>query len=275
MLLIIDNFQLKAENPPKVIQWKSLETGLYITEIAAPKLTKINDYKVTILKIDPQFFTFHLVTASKYDSLQRTVKEWCEMEGLIAAINAGMYGGKSKISNVGYMKDFDHINNPDIKENYKAMAAFNSLDKTLPPFKIIDMENENWNSYKGKYNSFTQSMRMIDNNRKLMLWKQKYKMRSSMVVLATDNQGNVLFIFTRSPFTPNEFSSFLLKIPVQIQTAMYLEGGPESSLYINNGEIIIEKIGSYVSRTFAHDKNSEFRKMPNVIGIKRRTQLQK
>jgi hypothetical protein len=270
LLIISCIFQLKAENPLKVIHWKSIEKGLFVTDIAAPKLTRISDYKVTILKIDPQYFTFHLVTASRYDSLQRTVKEWCELEGLIAAINAGMYGGKSRISNVGYMKDFDHINNPNIKENYKAMAAFNSQDNTLPPFKIIDMVNEDWGNYKEKYNSFTQSMRMIDNNRKPMLWKQKYKMRSSMVVLATDKQGNVLFVFTRSPFTPNEFSDFLLKIPIQIQTAMYLEGGPESSLYVNNGEIIIEKIGSYVSRTFAHDRNYEFRKMPNVIGIKRK-----
>ena len=98
----------------------------------------------------------------------------------------------------------------------------------------------------------------------------KGKMRSSMVVLGVDKKGNVLFIFSRSPYTPNEFSKILLKAPIQIQSAMYLEGGPESSLNLNNGEIIVEKIGSYVSRTFAHDKNQQFRKMPNVIGIKRK-----
>ncbi|MFZ4739680.1 MAG: hypothetical protein ACOYLE_00770 [Bacteroidales bacterium] len=61
----------------------------------------------------------------------------------------------------------------------------------------------------------------------------------------------------------------MLRLPADIQTAMYLEGGPESSLYMNNGEMVVEKIGSYVSRTFAHDRNNEFRKMPNVIGIRR------
>ena len=270
LILLCFVYQSFAEYPPKAVQWKTIEKGLYLSELKAPKITRIGDSKITILKIDPKYFTFQLVAASEYDSLQRTVKEWCELKGMIAAINAGMYGGKSRISNVGFMKNSNHINNPDFKENYKAIAAFNPVDETLPPFKIIDTENENWENYKDKYLSFSQSMRMIDSQTKPMLWKQKRKMRSSMVVLGTDKKGNVLFIFTRSPFTPNEFSKILLKAPIQIQTAMYLEGGPESSLYINNGETVVERIGSYVSRTFAHDKNNEFRKMPNVIGIKRK-----
>lgn len=269
-LILIRQYILIAENPPKTIPWITLENGLYFAEVNAPRITRIGDSKVTILKIDPRYFTFQLVAASEHDSLQRTVKEWCEMKGMVAAINAGMYGGKNHICNVGYMKNNNHINNPCFKENYKAMAAFNTTDSLLPPFKIIDLENEKWGNYKDKYQSFSQSMRMIDYNRKPMLWIQKHKMRSSMVVLATDQKGNVLFIFTRSPYTPNEFSSFLLKLPIQIQTAMYLEGGPESSLYINNGVTVVEKIGSYVSRTFAHDRNAAFRKMPNVIGIKRK-----
>ena len=259
-----------AENPPKKAVWKILEKGLFLSELKAPRITRIGDSKITILKIDPKYFDFQLVAATEVDSLQRTVKEWCELKGMIAAINAGMYGGINKISNVGYMKNFNHINNPDFKENYKAIAAFNPVDESLPPFKIIDTENENWETYKDKYQSFSQSMRMINSKTEPMHWKQKRKMRSSMVVLGVDKKGNVLFIFSRSPYTPNEFSKILLKAPLQIQSAMYLEGGPESSLYLNNGEIIVEKIGSYVSRTFAHDKNQQFRKMPNVIGIKRK-----
>jgi len=48
---------------------------------------------------------------------------------------------------------------------------------------------------------------------------------------------------------------------------VYLEGGPEASLYINSGDTIIPKIGSYVSKTYARDDNDHFWKVPNVIGI--------
>ncbi|MFZ4401027.1 MAG: phosphodiester glycosidase family protein [Bacteroidales bacterium] len=270
LLVFLNHCLIFAINPPKPIQWKTIEKGLSIAEVNAPRITKISDSKITILKIDPKYFSFHLLAASEHDSLQRSVKEWSEIGGLIAAINAGMYGGSSHISNVGYMKNFNHFNNPQLKPNYFAVAAFNPIDSTLPPFKIIDLQNENWENFKDKYQSFSQSMRMIDNNRNPLEWIQKRKMRCSMVVLATDKKGNVLFLFTRTPYTPNEFIKIMLKLPADIQTAMYLEGGPESSLYMNNGEIEIEKIGSYVSRTFAHDRNKEFRKMPNVIGIKRK-----
>ncbi len=270
LLILLNQYHLSAQKPPKAIQWKTLENGLYLAEINAPRITSVSDAKVTILKIDPRYFSFHLLTASEQDSLQYTVKEWSEMNGLVAVINAGMYGGKSRLSNVGYMRNYTHINNPELKPNYLAVAAFNPIDSTLPPFKIIDLKNESWETYKDKYQSFSQSMRMIDNNRKPLEWIQKRKMRSSMVVLAIDKKGNVLFIFTRSPYTPNEFIKFMLNLPADIQTAMYLEGGPESSLYLNNGKTVIEKIGSYVSHTFAHDRNNVFRKMPNVIGIRRK-----
>jgi len=269
LLIFMNQCFVSAETPPNVIQWKTLEKGLYLAEVNVARITKISDAKITILKIDPKYFSFHLITASECDSLQRSVKEWSEKGEFVAAINAGMYGGANHICNVGFMKNYMHINNPVLKPNYYAVAAFNPLDTTLPPFKIIDLQNEKWENYKDKYQSFSQSMRMIDNNRKPLEWIQKRKMRCSMVVLAIDKKGNVLFLFTRSPYTPNEFIKFMLKMPADIQTAMYLEGGPESSLYINNGDTVVEKIGSYVSRTFAHDRNIQFRKMPNVIGIRR------
>ena len=150
LLIFISQYLAFAEKVPKIIQWKTIEKGLCIAEVRAPRITRISDAKVTILKIDPKYFSFHLVTASEHDSLQRSVKEWSEMSGLIAAINAGMYGGVNHICNVGYMKNYNHLNNPNLKPNYLAIAAFNPIDSTLPPFKIIDLQNEKWETYKDK-----------------------------------------------------------------------------------------------------------------------------
>ena len=50
--------------------------------------------------------------------------------------------------------------------------------------------------------------------------------------------------------------------------AIYLEGGPETSLYVCVGETVIEKLGSYVSDTYPTDANQTFWRLPNVIGIK-------
>jgi hypothetical protein len=57
-------------------------------------------------------------------------------------------------------------------------------------------------------------------------------------------------------------------MPFELTNAIYLEGGPETSLYIKVGDTVIERIGSYVSQTYPNDNNNHFWKLPNVIGMK-------
>jgi hypothetical protein len=60
---------------------------------------------------------------------------------------------------------------------------------------------------------------------------------------------------------------FMRSFPFRLTHAIYLEGGPETSLYITVGNTVIQKIGSYVSDTYPNDDNDHFWKLPNVIGI--------
>jgi len=90
-----------------------------------------------------------------------------------------------------------------------------------------------------------------------------------MTIVATDESGFVYFLFTRTPYSPNEITNFLIKSNFKINSAMYLEGGPEASFYINTPDTTFGKFGSYVSQTYPTDKNDKFRKMPNIIGLKK------
>jgi len=51
---------------------------------------------------------------------------------------------------------------------------------------------------------------------------------------------------------------------------MYVEGGPEASLYISDKDVQIEKMGSYETGFTEHNKNAVFWPVPNVIGIKKK-----
>ncbi len=108
---------------------------------------------------------------------------------------------------------------------------------------------------------------MIDCNGEALNWNKKNQ-SCSMIVAASDDKGNIYYIFTRSPYTHNDIIKFLLSLPFHIKETIYLEGGPETSMYINIGNTKIRKIGSYVSTTFANDDNNHFWKLPNVIGVK-------
>ena len=97
-------------------------------------------------------------------------------------------------------------------------------------------------------------------------WSQQDK-RFSMVCIAMDKKGKVLFIFTRSPYSVHDFINMLLSLPLEIYNAQYLEGGPEASLYINTGSFEWKQFGSFETGFVEHDKNDIFWAIPNVIGI--------
>jgi hypothetical protein len=254
------------------IIWNQLSKGLDYTEIYGPRISKFSDSKVNILKINPEYFDFALVASTQYDSSQKTIKQWCDTMNLTAAINAGMYSLKDHISGTGYMQTFDHVNNPVFKESFNALAVFNPKSKNVPAFQIVDMVNQDWKTIKNDYYSCFQSIRMIDNTGQGIFWKKKPLLYCSMSVLATDKSGNVLFIFSRSPYNVNEIIKFMQKSSLNVQTAMYLEGGPEASLYAKCDTIEIVKFGSYVSYSCPNDDNMELRRMPNILGVKKKIQ---
>ena len=263
----------KSNYTPKKIIWNEIERGLFYAEFDAPLKSKVSDSKISVLKIDPNYFSFELLTATEHDSLRRTVEQWSNDFNLVAVINAGMFNLSDHYTGTGYLKNYTHINNGKLRGNFRAFAMFNPKSNDFPAMNIVDMEIENWEYYLSNYNSAFQCIRMVDCNQKQVLWKPRKPISSSMCVLGTDIYGNVLFVFCRSPYTANTMSNFLLHLPLKTYSAMYLDGGPESSLYVNAGDTIIEKVGSWVSPGYANDDNTYFWELPNVIGVKRKVVL--
>jgi len=269
-VLLISSYIKPSNNSSGIINWEQLDEGLFFAEITGPHISKFADSKISLLKISPVYFNFELVTSSESDSTLRTTRDWCELKKLAGGINAGMYSLKDHISGIGYMQNYTHINNPVIKENLNALLVFNPKNKSLAPVQIVDMKNQDWKSVLNNYNSCFQSIRMIDNNGEPVYWNKKPELKCSMSLLALDKSGNVLFIFTRSPYSANEMINFMKKPELHIQSAMYLEGGPEATLYVKTSNAEIIKFGSYVSYSKPDDTNAEERKMPNIIGFSKK-----
>lgn len=251
----------------KEIQWKTLKDGLFYCEIDAPEKSIINDSKLTLLKVDPNKCRFSLLSASEHRRKNRTAEEWAKEFGMNVIVNAGMYNPTNARTNKGYMRNYSHINNHRLNGRYNVMMALNPKDKTSPSFKLFDLTFQRWDSIRPLFNSFCQGMRMIDAKGAPLSWDKRPGQQCSMVIGAIDIDGNIYFLFTRSPYTHQQIIGFLLSMPLNIRTTVYLEGGPEASLYINSGDTLITKYGCYVSKTYERDDNDHFRKIPNVIGI--------
>jgi len=251
------------------IPWTNLMDGLQYAELDAPEKSVVNDSRLTILKIDPRKFDFEFLTASERGKHPRIAPDWASEFDKNIIINAGMYSYNKTQSNKGYMKNFNHLNNPKKSDYYNAMMAMHPKDKQKAPFEIIDITCQDWETVKHEYHSLCQGMRMISCEGEAMEFSKRPDQSCSMVITATDVQGNIYIVFTRSPYTHRTMIAFLKGLPIDIRTTVYLEGGPETSLYINTGDTVIAKYGSYVSNTCDNDDNDHFWKIPNVIAIKK------
>ncbi len=252
---------------PKDGLWERVDEGLFVREFDSPQKSKINDSKITIVRIDPKLYSFKLLCASEHGRVRMTANKWCQKHNLISAVNAGMYQ-KDGITNVGYMKNFNHINNPRLNNTYKAVLAFNPVESTIPEIQMIDLKCQDFQGFQPKYQTFIQNIRMISCQQE-NVWSKEDK-SYGMAVLGIDKSGNALLIFTESPYSGHDFVNILLSLPISIHNAMYLEGGPEANLYFSVNSFQFERIGRY-----ATDNESDIltvaRPIPNVIGIAKKS----
>lgn len=251
-------------------QWVQLESGLEYIEKDAPKKASVGDSRISILKINPEKFKFELLSASQFDSTSLCVNDWAEKFNLHVVINAGMYDLRRQLSSKGLLQNsLEYANNPKLYEGYNMIIAFNPLKENLPEFDIIDLKCTDISVVKRNYASLAQGMRMIDCSGNPMSWNKNLQWCSQLIV-AKDQYQSIYFIFTRSPYSHNEMIDFMVNFEEPLLNAIYMEGGPQTSLFIDTKNDRIEKLGSYVSKTYATDKNAEFWGLPNVIGIRKK-----
>lgn len=256
---LLPSATVTAQNSP----WEEINEGMHLAEFDSPIKSKTGDSKITILKIDPEIYEFKLLMASEQEGDARSVRQWAEDFQLVAATNAGMYQ-KDFLASVGYMKSFSHINNPHLNKN-NTVFAFNPKDSTAKPAQIIDRTCQDFESIKPDYHSFVQSIRMVSCQQENVWAKQPT--RWSIASLGADKSGNILFMFSRSPYAVHDFINIVLTLPISLYNAMYLEGGSKAALYFTKGDTRVEKFGNFETAAERESELGNAWPIPNVLGI--------
>jgi hypothetical protein len=149
------------------------------------------------------------------------------------------------------------------------MIVFNPKDSTKQVFDIKDLKCNSWEHLKHNYYGYAQGMRMIDCAGEPLSWSKRNQ-SCSMLVAGMDNANQLYLLFCRSPYTHDQMIRFLLEFPFSLHNVIYLEGGPETSLFVRANGSVIRRVGSYVSDTYPTDENSNFWPLPNIIGLRRK-----
>jgi hypothetical protein len=279
-LLMFSVFFTSCSNPKKrtvkekkinYSNWVTLTDGMEYREVSAPIKSQIGDSKISILRFDRDFFEFDVFSATNVDSMPRSVHEWVDNFQLKVAFNAGMYSQENTLMSRAFLKTGEHVNNPEILQDFNLMMAMRPNVPHRENIEVLDLTCENFSKMNHEFNSYAQGLRMIDCNGKPMFWKKEIQ-SCSMIIAAEGADKKFYVIFCRSPYTHNQMIQFMLDMPYGIRNAIYLEGGPETSLLIHVNQHHIEKVGSWVSDTWESDANTHFWRLPNVVGVKSRLQ---
>ena len=245
--------------------WRTPAAGLDVAELPAGKKSEIGDSRVTVVRVDPAQYGFRLLSA-KLLGIPDTLPadEWVKRYGVTGVINASMYQGDHRTS-VAYMKSGDAVNNGHwTKDN--AVFAAEPTDAALPPVQIVDRTCPRPPDVETRYRILVQNIRMLDCAGK-NTWAQQPKKWSTAAV-GIDGDGRVLFIHCRSPYSTHDFIDVLKALPLDLTRLMYVEGGPEASLYVAvEGKEIVSRVGSFETGFRELDDNTAFWPIPNVLAF--------
>jgi hypothetical protein len=259
--------------------WRALASGLELgaftagapgTPGAPGDATPSGAGRVTILRIDPNLWDLEFAGLSETgEAAGRTAREWCERQGFTAVINAGMFATDYR-THIGYLRHDDHVNSSHVT-SYQSVAAFDPVDAARSPrYRIFDLDDPgvSMKAILRDYTTVVQNLRLIKrpgSNR----WTSQAQCWSE-AALAEDDQGRILFVFSRAPLAMHELNRRLLALDIGLVAAQHLEGGPEAQLYLRCGGEELELFGSYETALLENDDNAAPCPIPNVLGIRPR-----
>jgi hypothetical protein len=246
--------------------WTTLGSGLELGRFSLDGLDPPGAL-VHVLRVDPRRWELALHGLPRGDSVGYTAREWSRREGLVAAINAGMYQTDYR-THSGYLAADGAVLSRGVN-GYLSAAVFDPVDPVDPPFRIFDLDDVPLGSLLPRYRSVVQNLRMIKRpgeNR----WTAQER-RWSEAALGEDGEGRALFIFCGAPLPLDRLIAALLSLPLGIVAAQHLEGGSQAQLFVAAGGSAVDLVGGYDVVVGESDQKRTAWPVPNVIGVRART----
>jgi hypothetical protein len=259
-LLAVANVSGAAEDPWTVLGG-GLELGKF--ELAGPGSPPA---QVHVLRVDPRRWELTLHGLPRGESVGYTAREWSRREGLVAAINAGLYQSDYR-THSGYMRADGTVFSRGTN-GYLSAAAFGPVNPQDPPFRLFDLDDDPLAAVQARYRRVVQNLRMVKRpgeNR----WSSQER-RWSEAALGEDREGRALLIFCSAPLPLDRLIDALLALPLGLVAAQHLEGGTQAQLFVAAGETTIELVGGHEGVFPAPEPNRPAWPIPNVIGVRAR-----
>ncbi len=244
------------------IPWENKALGLDFAEISpVDDATDSNKTTLRIVRFDPKYFTFCLHSIGEDKSPPKSLTQWTKEKKLISAINASMYLPDGHTS-TGYMRSGSYINNKHRASKFGAYFLAKPKNPAIAAARIVEKDHPKLEQFLAQYSIIIQNYRLISAKRNI-LWSQGGQ-KHSIAAVGQDSKGNILFFHVREPIDAHSFASLLLRLPLNIGTVMYVEGGVQAGMVLHHGEENFFWGGRHPAEFFLGNVGVA---LPNILGV--------
>ena len=268
--LAAEQTEPEPTRPGQDILWLRLEEGLDVARLAYAE-KKDNEFSrriiIRVLRFDTDRFDFRLFS-SRWENLGvPTMREWAEKKNLVSAINASMYLKDGQTS-TGYMRSGERTNNGRIVSRYGAFFVAGPREAGLPRAAVLDRDTDDWQHLLPRYDIVVQNFRLMGPEG-AQLWPENGP-EHAIAAIAEDLNGRILFLHCPDPASVHDFVNALAAhAELNINSAMYVEGGSEASLLLRLPGLL-RLWNGMTPASYMFSSRGDAIPLPNILGVVRR-----
>ena len=237
----------------------ALDNGLTAERVALVPGTCMD-----LVRADPSKLRLRVLTASR-DGSSHTAPAWREVFHLTAVINAGMFHADG--SPVGLIVE-DGVPVGVDNRKFGGVLAFDPRAPGDPPAVITGRDCAGFDlaALRAKYRSLVEDPRLLGCSGEAIEWADAK--RYSAAAVGIDRAGRFVFVHARAATTMSSLSHALAAL--DLEGALFLEGGPEASLVVKGELGELSRVGSYETGFLENDGNLAFWWLPVVLALQPR-----
>ncbi|NOY94585.1 MAG: phosphodiester glycosidase family protein [Deltaproteobacteria bacterium] len=231
----------------------------------APTLP-IGDRQITLVRVDLRRYRLRFVTEAR-EGARRTIPRWVADEGLAGATNAGMFlpSGRS----VGFMQRAGEVVSNRIVSRFRGLLAFDPRQRSRAGLTLTGPAcGQSLERARRAYRNVLSAYRLLDCHGGAVGWNNRK--RYSAAGVGVDREGRAVFMHTRTPYRMDRLSRMLAAPELGLRGMIFVEGGPEASLYVHAEGVQLALMGSYEDGFHENDDNHIFWDVPNLIAFEAR-----
>lgn len=216
--------------------------------------------RLTLVRLDPARYAPRLLTRS--DGPPRALPDWARAHGLVAAINAAMYEADGRATSLLVRAGVEE--SPD-DARFGGLFAFDPRGAGAAPVILAgrDCEGTDLDALRRGYASLVASYRLLGCDGAPIEWQDHDRYTAAAV--GVDRDGHVVLALSRAQLRMSELAHELAAPRLRIASIMFVEGGPEATLWADSGRRELLVTGRYAS---GEDPERPW-PLPNVLGFVR------